>query len=91
MLKIDIPLTKYLIMETWKLVGSIRRYPEDWKIGQFTPIFKKGDPEVPMNYRPVCMLSCIRKIIEVELADRILERCKHAEGNTACREAYLEL
>lgn len=73
MLKVDIPLITDLIVETWKLVFRTKSYLEDWKVSFLTPIFKKGDSEVPMNYSPVCMLSCIRKVIESAIADRILK------------------
>ena len=36
----------------------------DWRTGLLVPIYKKGDPESPSNYRPICLLSSLRKVIE---------------------------
>ncbi|CAL4061285.1 unnamed protein product [Meganyctiphanes norvegica] len=39
-------------------------YPEALKIAKVLPIFKKGDPSLASNYRPISVLSCINKIFE---------------------------
>lgn len=39
-------------------------FPDILKIAIVRPIFKKGDPECAENYRPVCIVSCISKLIE---------------------------
>jgi hypothetical protein len=37
--------------------------PESWTIGTIKPIYKcKGDPKLPENYRPICLLSCFGKL-----------------------------
>ena len=36
----------------------------DWRTGLLVPIHKKGDPEIPSNYSPFCLLSSLRKVIE---------------------------
>ena len=38
--------------------------PEDWKLAEVRPIFKKGDKTQPGNYRPVSLTSVICKIME---------------------------
>lgn len=40
------------------------KFPSAWKQANVTPIFKKGDPSLPSNYRPVSLLSCIGKVME---------------------------
>ena len=35
-----------------------------WRTWLLVPIYKKGDPESPSNYRPICLLSSLRKVIE---------------------------
>lgn len=43
-------------------------YPAGWKTALITPVFKKGDPTVASNYRPIMLQSCIAKLFS-----RILE------------------
>ena len=52
--------------------------PNDWKIANVVPIFKKGKKEEPANYRPVSLTSVVGKIFE-----RIMKReiTEHLEKN----------
>ena len=47
--------------------------PEDWKIANVTPIFKKGSKLAAGNYRPVSLTSQVGKIMESCLKDIIIE------------------
>ena len=38
--------------------------PEDWKLANVSPIFKKGNKSKPANYRPVSLTSVCCKVIE---------------------------
>ncbi|KAI7861200.1 hypothetical protein K492DRAFT_139353, partial [Lichtheimia hyalospora FSU 10163] len=38
--------------------------PTDWRKAQVVPIFKKGDPSLASNYRPISLTSILRKILE---------------------------
>ena len=50
--------------------GSI---PLEWKLGEVTPIFKKGDKKSPSNYRPVSLTSVLCKTLESIVRDRLLD------------------
>ena len=50
-----------LIFNSFMSVGKI---PLDWKNSIITPIFKKGIPSDPKNYRPVCLTSVFCKLME---------------------------
>ena len=47
--------------------------PEDWKIANVTPIFKKGSKLSAGNYRPVSLASQVEEIMESSLKDIIIE------------------
>jgi hypothetical protein len=46
--------------------------PTDLKLAKVVPIYKKGDPELYSNYRPVSMLPCFSKILERLVFNRCL-------------------
>eukprot|EP00061_Rhincodon_typus_P014592 g41702.t1 len=53
--------------------GSV---PEDWKVRNVTPLFKKGGRQKTGNYRPVSLTSVIGKILEIRfyiIKDEIAE------------------
>ena len=39
-------------------------FPDDWKVGCVTPLFKEGNPDDPSNYRPISLLPSLGKIME---------------------------
>ena len=39
-------------------------FPDIWKKGKITPLFKSNDPTAPNNYRPITILPIISKIME---------------------------
>ena len=47
------------------------RMPEDWKGGSIRLLFKKGDPSLCKNYRPVVLLRACYKIYTSILTDRL--------------------
>ena len=38
--------------------------PDEFKIAKVVPIYKKDNPELFGNYRPVSVLPCLSKILE---------------------------
>ena len=50
--------------------------PDDWKIADVTPIFKKGKKSDPGNYRPVSLTSQIGKVMESILKDDMLDHIR---------------
>ena len=46
--------------------------PEDWRLANVTPIFKKGSKASPSNYRPVSLTSIPCRLMEACLRDEIM-------------------
>ena len=51
---------------------SSGQVPDRLKVAKIVPIFKKGDPTDPCNYRPISLLSIFDKILEKIVYSRIL-------------------
>ena len=45
--------------------------PTELKVAKVIPIFKKGDPELTINYRPISVLPSISKILEKLMHSRL--------------------
>ena len=43
---------------------ELNQWPSEWKKGEWTPAFKKGDRQDKLNYRPITSLICVDKIFE---------------------------
>lgn len=52
------------LTELFKLSLNINKFPASWKIANVVPIYKKDDPSIINNYRPVSLLSCVGKLLE---------------------------
>lgn len=46
--------------------------PVVWRTAQVVPIFKKGDPSEPANFRPISLTSIFRKILERYMLPQLL-------------------
>ncbi|XP_045534998.1 uncharacterized protein LOC106709987 [Papilio machaon] len=60
------PLTKIFndILES-------KTIPQQWTSSEITLIFKKGDPKLIANYRPISLMSCLYKVFATTLLRRI--------------------
>ncbi|CAJ0940143.1 unnamed protein product [Ranitomeya imitator] len=62
--------TVFTVENEMLATGSV---PQDWRIANVVPIFKKGSKSEPGNYRPVSLTSIVGKIFEGFLRDVILD------------------
>ena len=53
------------------LVNHSGTLPNSWLISTLIPIFKKGDPSLPSNYRPISLLSFIGKLYSKSLLAKL--------------------
>ena len=65
----------YSLISRSLLQGKI---PKDWKRANIVPIYKGGNKENPLNYRPVSLISVVGKLCERIVKDKWIE---HLEKN----------
>ena len=63
---------------------STGEVPEDWRIANVSPIFKKGSRATPSNYRPISLTSVVSKLLESLICEAIV---KHLTANCALRDS----
>ena len=64
------------------------RVPEEWKMGQVVPIYKKGPRSDPSNYRPVSLTSVTAKVLEALVRDALFEHLALTEQLTDCQHGF---
>ena len=69
--------------ETFESSIATGEMPEDWRVANVVPLFKKGCREKPGNYRPVILTSAVGKLSEGTLRDRIY---RHLERQGLIRD-----
>ena len=47
-------------------------FSPDWLRAFITPVYKKGDPTCPLNYRPIALTCTVCKIMESIIKDQLL-------------------
>ena len=52
--------------------------PPVWKLASVTPIFKKGSPCDPSNYRPISLTCIASKLMEVGIKEHLLNHMKNS-------------
>ncbi|KAJ7410703.1 RNA-directed DNA polymerase from mobile element jockey-like protein [Pitangus sulphuratus] len=61
----------------FKLTDEI---PDDWKLANIMPIYKKGQKDDPGNYRPVSLTSVLCKIMEEIIPSTITQHMQDNQG-----------
>ena len=51
-----------------------RQWPRNWKKGEWTLVFKKGDPQDSGNSPPITVLPVVSKVCEQLLSDQITKQ-----------------
>ena len=63
-------------------------FPRIWKQANVTPIHKKGSRQYVKNYRPISLLSCVGKILQRLLFNKLYAMCEERELLTWRNSAY---
>ena len=79
---------------------NLEKIPDEWRLANVTPIFKKGSKKEPGNYRPVSLTSHVCKVLEkiikedivnfLEQNNRILESQHGFRNKRSCLTNLLE-
>lgn len=72
-LKLNGQFFSELLSKTANNVFLTGNFPATLKHSIVTPIFKKGNPKDPTNYRPISVLSVFSKVLEILIKNRILK------------------
>jgi len=65
---------------TYQQSWPTRQVPDDWRLSNLTPIYKKGWKEDPGNYRPVSLTSVPGKIMERFILSVLTGHVKDNQG-----------
>lgn len=63
-------------------------YPDVLKLARIVPIYKHGDQNLPENYRPISVLSCVNTLFEKLIAKRVTEFLHREEILTSCQHGF---
>jgi len=65
------PIILHPLLHIINLSFSTGMVPDKLKLARVIPVFKAGDGRLPLNYRPISLLSVFHKIIEKLMATRV--------------------
>jgi hypothetical protein len=61
-----------IIAELFQLCFNSGFMPLIWSTANISPVFKKGDPTDPSNYRPIALTSVLCKLMESIIKDQLM-------------------
>ena len=68
---------------------SCCKVPTDWKEAHVTAVFKKGDPSLPNNYRPISLLNTLEKVFERLIYKHIYNHLHHNNFFTPVQSGFM--
>jgi len=72
--------------QSW-LTGKV---PDDWRVTNVTPIYRKGQQEDPGNYRPVSLTSVLGKIMERFILSALTAHVKDNQGIRPSQHGFMK-
>ena len=72
----------------FNLVFDTAIIPDSWSVGVIKPIYKKGDPCKPQNYRPITIFSCLGKLFTSLLNNRLKEYDETTHVIESCQAGF---
>ena len=60
------------LLSLYNRIWSTGQFPASWRVARVIPFLKAGkDPHQPMNYRPIALTSCLCKLLERIVNNRL--------------------
>ncbi|GAB0204034.1 mitochondrial enolase superfamily member 1 [Grus japonensis] len=75
-----------IYQQSW-LTGEV---PDDWRLANVTPIYKKGRKEDPGNYRPVSLTSVPGKIMEQFILSALTRQVQDNQGIRPSQHGFMK-
>ena len=72
-LKLSAPFISESIAYICNKSIQVSEFPEKWKEGKVTPLFKSGTKQDINNYRPISILPVLSKLLEKHVHDSLME------------------
>lgn len=82
---LSVPLSKIFMKSL-----QTGRVPQEWKLANVTPLFKKGTKSDPSNYRPVSLTSVVCKIMEGLIKEKMVEHLERANSMSGCQHGFVK-
>ena len=57
----------------YRTLIDLHTLPSEWRLSIITPVFKKGSPSDPANYRPIALTCTCCKIMESIIVSDLLD------------------
>ena len=64
-------------------------FPEIWKQANVSPLYKKDDPSLACNYRPISLLSTVGKVMEKKFHKHIFNYFKDHNIITCLQSGFV--
>lgn len=77
LLKAQINWWAPVLANLFSYIDKTTEIPKDWGLAIIVPIFKKGNPSDPSNYRPISLLNVICKLYTKHLCLKLWEWLDH--------------
>ncbi|GAB0209034.1 hypothetical protein GRJ2_003369100 [Grus japonensis] len=75
-----------IYQQSW-LTGEV---PDDWRLANVTPIYKKGQKEDPGNHRPVSLTSVLGKIMERFILGALTRHVQDNQGIRPSQHGFMK-
>jgi hypothetical protein len=77
MVRLAAPWLRSLLPDLWRCCGQLASVPTLWRTVLLEPIYKKGPLLDPQSYRPIGLLSVLRRVVDSALDTQLRGQITH--------------